>query len=194
MSRESRCARDFCSRIFMPLDAFVSTVRPNSTKMFKPFKPPLLKKAEKPMSVDLTGSDLDLKSQLPPNKNRRLLVHYVPDSPPKPFPTSTAAVSTPRKPLLVINNSIKSNDSSSTASDGPEGYYMVLWCAKSRTLLVKTNAHYAGVSLRLRNIRPGMGMEYSRFEVDMPVCKIYQVEIWDNVRSEILCCLEALSV
>lgn len=131
VSRESRFVRD----LFAYVCFFTRRLRRGTryAKMFKPFKPPLLKKVGQPIPIDSKVPDSDDESQ-PPNKKRRLLVHYVQDSPPKPLRTSTVAASTPRKPLLAINNPVKTNSSSFVASEGPEGYYMVLWCANSCTL------------------------------------------------------------
>jgi hypothetical protein len=109
-----------------PQRAFL--LQSTSTKMFKPFKPPLLKKVDKPAHIDSKVSDLEFESQSPPTKKRRLLVSYVPDSP-QQVRTSTSAVNAPRKPLLIVNEPLKPNSSSPGVLGSPEGYYMVLWYA-----------------------------------------------------------------
>jgi len=96
-------------------------------KMFKPFKPPLLRKVEKPAPIDLTESDLDPEEQHRPSKKRRLLVRYVEDSPPRTLPVASAAVNAPRKPLLVTKKDTDLNESAPVVPEGPEGYYLVLW-------------------------------------------------------------------
>jgi DNA repair and recombination protein RAD54B len=98
-------------------------------KMFKPFKPPaLLKKVEKPLSVDLTGSDSEPDIQHRPNKKRKLLVHTVEEPVKKTLPPASQAVNAPRKPLLVVKNPIKTKEVASSAlEEGPQGYYLVLW-------------------------------------------------------------------
>lgn len=103
------------------------TKRSMSTKMFKPFKPPLLKKVDKPARIESNTSDLEFESRSPPTKRRRLLVHHVPDSPPKQIPTSTTSVNAQRKPLLVVNKSLKSHSPPPVVSGDSDGYYIVLW-------------------------------------------------------------------
>jgi hypothetical protein len=95
--------------------------------MFKPFKPPLLSKIGQPRTINTKEPDFEAENQPPPSKKRRLSIHRVPDSPPKTLPTSTAAASSSRKPLLAVNNPVKSNGPLSAHSNSPEGYYMVLW-------------------------------------------------------------------
>jgi hypothetical protein len=98
-------------------------------KMFKPFKPPaLLRKVEKPVSVDLTASDSESEIQHRPYKKRRLLVHTVEEPVKKTLPPASQAVNAPRKPLLVVKNTVDNKEAASSAlAEGPEGYYMVLW-------------------------------------------------------------------
>ncbi|TAQ89042.1 hypothetical protein B7494_g2636 [Chlorociboria aeruginascens] len=104
--------------------------------MFKPFKPPLLKGPPMPTqtAIDLTDDDDDFDSGPPrPHKKRKLLVHIINDSPPKEIPTVLAAVSMPRKPLLIVKNENSSqtlpanSGSQGAGGESPEGYYMVLW-------------------------------------------------------------------
>lgn len=97
--------------------------------MFKPFKPPaLLRKVEKPVSVDLTASDSESEIQHRPYKKRRLLVHTVEEPVKKTLPPASQAVNAPRKPLLVVKNTVDNKEAASSAlAEGPEGYYMVLW-------------------------------------------------------------------
>lgn len=92
-------------------------------KPFKPFKPPLLKRAGE--QIDLTQSDSEDEVQNRPHKKRRL-IHVVEDSPPK-VSVASAATNAPRKPLLVVNAPNAATTSQTTDSVGPEGYYMVLW-------------------------------------------------------------------
>jgi DNA repair and recombination protein RAD54B len=92
--------------------------------MFKPFKPPLLKRAEK--QIDLTQSDSEEDIQNRPHKKRRL-IHVVEDSPPKKVPAASAATNAPRKPLLVVKAPNTATTSRTIDSAGPEGYYLVLW-------------------------------------------------------------------
>ena len=100
--------------------------------MYKPFKPPMLKRAPaKPTSVDLTqvpdtDSEEEEEEPIRPAKKRRLLVHVVEDSPPKPKIQSSSAVGAPRKPLLVKSTN-EPKPASAASSQNPEGYYMVLW-------------------------------------------------------------------
>ena len=89
--------------------------------MFKPFKPPLLKKIEKP-AADLTESDLELEIQHRPYKKRKLLIHTVEETPPKAAPIASQAALAPRKPLLVVKNSSEVKEPILSAPDGPEGY------------------------------------------------------------------------
>jgi len=98
--------------------------------MFKPFRPPQPKAAvprveKKP--IDLTVSDSEDDGQQRPYKKRKLLEH-IPESPVKKVVVSSAAASAPRKPLLVVKNSLDANKGSeSSTSEAPEGYYLVLW-------------------------------------------------------------------
>lgn len=98
-------------------------------KMFKPFKPPLLKSVAKsaPIApIDLTESDDEPVHR--PYKKRKLLVHVVEDSPPLIIaPHVSSAVLIPRKPLLVVKNSNELKSTQDASVEGPEGYYMVLW-------------------------------------------------------------------
>jgi hypothetical protein len=105
-------------------------------KMFKPFKPPLLQSSDKQPLGNSHKSKLEPEFQPRPHKRRKLLVHYVEDSPPKTLPTASAAVNAPRKPLLMIKNPTETNKSvevATVASDCPEGYYMVLWYVRCRS-------------------------------------------------------------
>ena len=97
--------------------------------MFKPFKPPILQKSEKHLSVDLTESNSDEEVEVcRPQKKRRLLI--IQDSPPKKLlPIVSSAASLPRKPLRLVRNSSAVKPSESRHSECPEGYYMVLWYA-----------------------------------------------------------------
>lgn len=95
----------------------------------KPFKPPLLKQAPKPV-VRNAQDDLSETSSPPRQaKKRRLLIHVVDDSPPqsRTLPTHSPAVNAPRKPLLNITNPVAAAQAASTPCDGREGYYLVLW-------------------------------------------------------------------
>jgi DNA repair and recombination protein RAD54B len=102
-------------------------------KPFKPFKPPLLRKLEKQESIDLAESDPEDDVQNHHPRKKRRLIHVVQDSPPKKLPTSSAAASVPRKPLLAIKSPNDAKSSESAISKCPEGYYMVLWYADSIT-------------------------------------------------------------
>jgi DNA repair and recombination protein RAD54B len=104
--------------------------------MFKPFKPPLLKKVEKQVSVDLTepNSEEEVEVRRPYKKRRLLVIEDIP--PKKKLPFASSAVSAPRKPLLVVNNPNDVKPSESAASDCPEGYYVVLWYANLRMFVV----------------------------------------------------------
>lgn len=102
----------------------------NSTspdKMFKPFRPPLLKKVDKQAPVDLIVSDSEPEAEHRQFKKRKLLVHVVEESPTKTGPVASPAVLAPRKPLLVVKNPSETKDPSSSASERPEGFYIVLW-------------------------------------------------------------------
>ena len=98
--------------------------------MFKPFKPPLIKSIAKPASVDIDltvpDSDSDPESRPRPPKKRRF-IHVVEDSPPPKKAAASSAVLAPRKPLLVIKNLAETKPSTEDSTNGPEGYYMVLW-------------------------------------------------------------------
>lgn len=100
-----------------------------SGKMFKPFKPPaLLRKAETPISVDLTVSDSEPEIQHRQYKKRKLLVHTVEEHAEKILPPTSQAVNAPRRPLVVVQSTIDNKESGSSAgADCPGGYYMVLW-------------------------------------------------------------------
>ncbi|KAL3425576.1 DNA repair and recombination protein rad54 [Phlyctema vagabunda] len=76
--------------------------------MFKPFKPPLIKRIPKPAAIDLTNSDTEPSS--PPTKKRRLSSHQVIEESP------------PRKPATHASQA-----NSPPALSGPEGYFLVLW-------------------------------------------------------------------
>jgi len=95
--------------------------------MFKPFKPPLLKSAQKDKPIVVDSEDDEDDIQVRPFKKRKLLyvdVDKVPDSPPK---KSSSAVNAPRKPLLPVKNPTETKKSASDGAEGLEGYYMVLW-------------------------------------------------------------------
>ncbi|KAN0114822.1 SNF2 family N-terminal domain containing protein [Hyaloscypha variabilis] len=97
--------------------------------MYKPFKPPLLKSAAKSAStapIDLTESDDEPLHR--PYKKRKLLIHVVEDSPPPTkAPPPSSAVLAPRKPLILVKNSIELRSTQDASAEAPEGYYMVLW-------------------------------------------------------------------
>jgi DNA repair and recombination protein RAD54B len=95
--------------------------------MFKPFKPPLLKKIEQPVSVDLTTSDSEPEIQHRPYKKRKLLIHDVEQKLTKTLPVASKAASAPRKPLLLVRNPNETKEPATSPPEGPEGYYMVLW-------------------------------------------------------------------
>jgi len=104
--------------------------------MFKPFKPPLLKRPQ-PSTVDLTivpdsdteiVPDSDEEVQARPFKKRKLLVHEVQGPSPERVPAISLAARAPRKPLLVVKNPTNVQvDDVCSAADGLERYYMVLW-------------------------------------------------------------------
>lgn len=95
--------------------------------MFKPFKPPLLKKIERPVQLDLTASGSEPEFQHRPSKKRKLLIHHV-DAPAKTQQITSQAANAPRKPLLVVKTHFENKSAASAApEEGPEGYYMVLW-------------------------------------------------------------------
>jgi DNA repair and recombination protein RAD54B len=111
--------------------------------MFKPFKPPLLKKVETPASVDLTASDSEPEVQHRQYKKRKLFIHTVEESLPKTLPQASQAVNAPRKPLLPVKNPIETKDASlSVPEECPEGYYMALWYAQNSdaAMLKETNS------------------------------------------------------
>jgi hypothetical protein len=114
----------------------------------KPFKPPLLKSLQKTVEIRSTEPkqepalttqqsttdkpiDLDLEPSPRPFKKRRL-IHIIEDdeSSQQATPTISAAVKAPRKPLITVKNPIAAAQGTGPASDGPEGYYLVLWYAK----------------------------------------------------------------
>jgi hypothetical protein len=94
-------------------------------RMFKPFKPPLLKSAAKPASIDLTESDDEPQPR--PFKKRKLLIHVVEDSPPPAKTHASSVVLAPRKPLLLVKNPTELNSTQDPSAERPEGYYIVLW-------------------------------------------------------------------
>jgi DNA repair and recombination protein RAD54B len=105
-------------------------------KMFKPFKPPLLKsiaRSEDPISIP--DSDSDQESR--PAKKRKLLIVEEKSLPTK-APSSSAALA-PRKPLLVVKNLIETNKSADVQCEGPEGYYLILWHVKSDSASLDSN-------------------------------------------------------
>src|SRR5277367_7171168 len=91
----------------------------------KPFKPPLLKKVPKPAVEDDSFEPL---SPPRPAKKRRF-IHIVDNSPPacRTLPTNSIAVNAPRKPLLTVTNPVAAAQAAASPSDGPEGYYLILW-------------------------------------------------------------------
>jgi hypothetical protein len=97
--------------------------------MLRPFKQPLLKRVAQPVQIDLTvvsdHSSDDEPIQRPAKKRR--LIHAVDDSPPKPKTTVSSGVNAPRKPLLAVKNQSDAKTIRNDASEGLEGYYMVLW-------------------------------------------------------------------
>ena len=94
--------------------------------MFKPFKPPLLKKIENSVSVDLTVSDSELEIQHRPYKKRKLLIHEVEQKPTNIPPVASQAASASRKPLLLVANPSETKEPVLSPKSS-EGYYMVLW-------------------------------------------------------------------
>jgi len=90
----------------------------------KPFKPPLLKKVPKPAVEDDSFEPL---SPPRPAKKRRLI--HIDNSPPacRTLPTNSIAVNAPRKPLLTVTNPVAAAQAAASPSDGPEGYYLILW-------------------------------------------------------------------
>jgi DNA repair and recombination protein RAD54B len=91
----------------------------------KPFKPPLLKQIPKPIVKDKSFEPI---SPPRPAKKRRL-IHIVDDSPPssRTISTNSPAVNTPRKPLITVTNPVAVIQAAVPPSEGPEGYYLVLW-------------------------------------------------------------------
>lgn len=104
------------------------------SRMFKPFKPPLLRKVEGHASIDLTEPDSEEAAEVlhPPYKKRRL-IHIVEDSPSKKLSISSSAVNAPRKPLLVLEAPNYVKPAEPSLPEGLEGYYMVLWYASPTT-------------------------------------------------------------
>lgn len=102
-------------------------------KMFKPFKPPLLKSVVKSSrnsfldtdSGPISIPDSDSEPESRPLKKRKLLI--VEDRPPPINTSSSSAALAPRKPLLVVKNPTETKTIADVESEGPEGYYMVLW-------------------------------------------------------------------
>ena len=103
--------------------------------MFKPFKPPQPKRPQQ-ATIDLTSvpdsdteivPDSDEEFQTRPFKRRRLLVHEVEGPSLDKAPTSSSAAKAPRKPLLVVKNPTVVKPGEASISEGPEGYYLVLW-------------------------------------------------------------------
>jgi hypothetical protein len=159
--------------------------------MFKPFKPPLLKKIEMP-AADLIESDSEPEIQNRPYKKRKLLIHTVEESPPKAAPIASQAALAPRKPLLVVKNLSEVKEPTSSAPDGPEGYYIVLWCVQNPTSYMYwrlISLARIGVNSRPRNIKPGMEMAFFHYGADMHDCRIFRVERWGDLCSGILCYL-----
>lgn len=87
----------------------------------------------------MTISDSEDDVQERPFKKRKLLVHIVEDSPPKKTAFVSAAASAPRKPLLLVKNPAIPKPHADAASDGLEGYYLVLWSVKWTWLRGNTN-------------------------------------------------------
>ena len=176
--------------------------------MFKPFKPPLPKRPQQ-ATVDLTivpdsdteiVPDSDEEIQARPFKKRRLLVHEVQGPQPEKAPTASIAARAPRKPLLVVKDPINLQvDNASSATEGPEGYYMVLWYVPRDELAnlqiaseLVTNIPNLGVNSQRKNIRHGMEMESYQSGEDMPVCRIYQEEKWAGLCLTTRCCQVAV--
>ncbi|KAK0124492.1 helicase [Cadophora gregata] len=92
--------------------------------MFKPFKPPALKSAARPVPND----DAVPESPPRPAKKRKLLERRIGDSPPKKAVASVSSgVLAPRKPLIPVKNPEYLKSASEATSDPPESYYQVLW-------------------------------------------------------------------
>ena len=91
----------------------------------KPFKPPLLKQVPKPALKDDSFEPL---SPPRPAKKRRF-IHVISDSPPpsRPLSRNSPAIDAPRKPLLTVTNPVAAAQSAAPSSEGPEGYYLILW-------------------------------------------------------------------
>lgn len=113
--------------------AFLST---NQNKMFKPFRPPLLKSVPKPSKPVDEFSDVQVISDSeeeiltkPAAKKRRLLIHNVEEAPKIKAPITSSAANAPRKPLMVVKNPVEATQAP-TPSENPssiDGYYLVLW-------------------------------------------------------------------
>jgi DNA repair and recombination protein RAD54B len=91
----------------------------------KPFKPPLLKQVPKPAVKDDSFEPIS-----PPRPaKKRCVINIVDDSPPacRTLPTNSPAVNAPRKPLLTVTNLVAAAQAAVPPSDGPEGYYLILW-------------------------------------------------------------------
>lgn len=105
-------------------------------KMFKPFRPPLLKSAPKPSKPVDEFSDVQVISDSeeeiltkPVAKKRRLLIHNVEEAPEIRAPIASSAANAPRKPLMVVKNPVEATQALTT-SENPtsiDGYYLVLW-------------------------------------------------------------------
>ncbi|KAF4637889.1 hypothetical protein G7Y89_g181 [Cudoniella acicularis] len=157
--------------------------------MFKPFKPPLLKSAAKPTSVDLTESDKEGELHPRPSKKRRL-IHVVEDSPPpsKGLPASSSAVIAPRKPLIPVKNPTDTKQSVDQLTDGLEGYYIVLWQGRPKNWRWREANYFPGENSRPKSTKPGMEMAFFRYMVDMLDFRAYQVGRWEDACSAILSC------
>ncbi|KAG9246250.1 SNF2 family N-terminal domain-containing protein [Calycina marina] len=105
------------------------------SKLFKPFKPPMLVGKRQQTPIDLASvpdSDVEVipesddEVQPRPYKKRKLLVHEVDVSIEKASMLSSAAKA-PRKPLLVVNKPVNTKSEDQAGAEGVEGYYIVLW-------------------------------------------------------------------
>ncbi|RFU35781.1 hypothetical protein B7463_g588, partial [Scytalidium lignicola] len=93
-------------------------------RMWKPFKPPLIKNGPKAVLTDPAEDDIVLGDR--PTKKRRL-IHVVEDSPPRRLPlASSLATTAPRKPLIPVKNA-PVVETASISSERGGAYYRVLW-------------------------------------------------------------------
>lgn len=95
----------------------------------KPFRPPLLSKPSTLIENEDGREIIDITDSSRPAKRRRL-VHVVEESPTKPLAVSARIViAAPafRTPLLPVINPIAAANAAAQSTEGPEGYYLVLW-------------------------------------------------------------------